>query len=551
MSKFFNYLSVALLGASVVVGFTACQDEDFDVSEATLKQKAYDNAFINQFGKPDPNQSWDFYAQAIDGLKNNAGTRASGNGWSVNPRDEQPAYITGDVVARYNTLLPEGQNNYTRGQSEYDLYSTGKFTISAIWYGGQYEINGGFETHLYICFYDNDNVYHEEKLFDSVSGGNYRNPGLSCDVELPVGRKFWFKMTTIRKSGWAGDVLDSEEHDYITVDSHIKNYDYSIFPEGDYPNGWVNPDPNGVGMPYGYHNYANKAKDYYHKYNGPSMLMYDEVATTYGDDKIERYMVIGFEDCWENLHWLDFDYNDLVLYIDGELPVPVAKRFMMEDLTTYDFDFNDVVVDLEYKRAVLRAVGGIQPVFIALNDPHGGESPMILSEELHEWMWKNQPNNPDHTETDEWWYVDAAHPKGQYYKPINVDAENGVTLVPVLLNQWAIPLTDTQLSNFPENPEDMQLRVLNNATWLPYVDVFNGGVTPKAGEAGPMIVYPVGAGNCPSIMATTVETRWMKEFQTITKSYPTFWKGNNPSSDQDYNNLWYNYNVNNAYVYNP
>ena len=99
MSKFYNYLNATLLGAIVLAGFAACQDEDFDVSEATLKAKAYDDAFIKQFGKPDPNQSWDFFTQSLESLeRGSAGTRASGAGWSTTPRTSQPIQDTSSRV---------------------------------------------------------------------------------------------------------------------------------------------------------------------------------------------------------------------------------------------------------------------------------------------------------------------------------------------------------------------------------------------------------------------------------------------------------------------
>ena len=536
MSKFYNYLNATLLGAIVLAGFAACQDEDFDVSEATLKAKAYDDAFIKQFGKPDPNQSWDFFTQSLESLeRGSAGTRASGAGWSTTPRTSQPNYITTDVVNQYKTLLPESKNNYTLGQTQYKLQSTGSgnFTISAIWYGGLFETNSSYSFHFYMHFLDNNNVEQRIELFNTHTG-SFGNPGLSTDVHLDAGIQFWFELEYRHNN--------EPVHRFFSIGTTIEKYDYSKYSYR------YNASE---GFPYSYTTFQYKNIDYYHIYNGPSQLLYSE--TQYGDNEIKRFMVIGFEDAWEDLNYLDFDYNDVVLYIDGDLPVPEAKRFFAEDLASYDWDFNDVVVDCEYKRNVLRAVGGTKPVYIQFKkytlgdlwfkvnknnyidstDPTSVTSNLGTDDvELHEWMYaqnKAAGNTPTKSLKDE----------NGNYRPINVGAKDGLTLEPVVLLQWKNPLSLEELQGVG-NHNDIKIFVGDNSSAaFNYVDINDEN----------NIIY--NKDKCPSVVMGTVSTRWMKEFQLITKGYPTFYLGNNPGDNQDLKDIWCNYNIDPRYTWDP
>lgn len=541
MSKFYHYLNATLVGAIVLAGFAACQDEDLDVSEATLKAKAYDNAFIKQFGQPDPNQSWDFFTQSLESLqRGSAGTRASGAGWSTTPRNRQPDYITTALVNNYSNLLPESKNNYTLGQTQYKLQSTGSgnFTISAIWYGGAFETTTSYTFHFYMHFLDNNNVEQRVELFSRQLGG-FGNPGLSTDIHLDAGIQFWFELEYRQNN--------NPVHRFYSIGTTIEQYNY---------NNYSYRYNAAEGFPYSYTTFRYKDIDYYHIYNGPSQLLYSE--TQYGDNEIKRFMVVGFEDAWEDLNYLDFDYNDVVLYIDGDLPIPEAKRFYAEDLASYDWDFNDVVVDCEYKRNVLRAVGGTLPIYVRFRHPTLGAhlsvnkynyidstDPTSLNAnmgggdvELHEWMYEQNiaaGNTPTKSLKDE---------QGRY-RPINVDAEDGLKLNPVVLLQWKTPLSLDELKKIGNSPQDVTIFVndMSNST--------TGMVNLDEDITGIHYTNPNGYNLCPAVVMGTVSTRWMKERVLITKGYPTFYEGNNPSSDQDLANIWCNYDVKPQYLFIP
>ena len=161
-------LPIAIIATSFLGlgSLTSCHDEDFDVSTQTLKERAFNEAFVKQFGKPDANQSWDFYTQAMEGLRS-ATTRATVDdfGLKVTTRTSQPAYVAeSGAHDYYSAKLPESQNNYNMGQSQYNLVATGdgKFTISAIEYAGAFEIQSGYNFHFFIRIADeNGNPVYE------------------------------------------------------------------------------------------------------------------------------------------------------------------------------------------------------------------------------------------------------------------------------------------------------------------------------------------------------------------------------------------------------
>ena len=512
----YAFFAMSFLGLGVL---TSCHDYDLGVSTQTLKDHASYDAFAKQFGKPDANQSWDFYAQAIESVMNGpaADTRADGSGqsWSVRMRNKQPDYITDAVVQQYVKLLPEVGNNYTLGQTDYTLVSTGsgEFTISCINYGGSIETYKSADFHFYLCFIDPDtNQKVKHTLFVGNDTHDFTNPKLSADVVLPAGTEFWF------------------EFDY-TGGNDNKRYSYSSKEP-------ITTDYSTVNWPRDSRVRTGEAHDYYHIYNGISQLLYSE--TQYGDDEIKRYMVIGFEDGWEYLQYLDFDYNDVVLYIDGDLPIPQAKRFFVEDLEEYDWDYNDIMFDLEYRRLVLRAVGGTLPVRLRFYDD--ASKKWVMTEELHDLMAKGQQPAKSAAER-----VDN---NKDWYKPINVGASNGVDgYLPAVIAQWTTPLTEEQLRVYGtrkiDEQNDIQLIVgdIEEGEDPESLDFVNKHTT---------IHYSAEANKCPSIVMGTVSTQWLKERMIITSAYPTFYDGRMPASgSQTIEDYWFSVNVISDNLYVP
>ena len=566
MSKFYNYLNATLLGAIVLAGITACHDEDFNVSESVLREKAFDEAFVKQFGKPDPNQSWDFYAQAMESLRaQKATTRATvaDYGLTVTPTT-QPAYVEeSGAHDYYSEKLPEYQNNYNMGQSQYNLISTGdgNFTVSAIEYAGAFELQSGYNFHFFIRIADEDgnpvyetnnvgtiyednygNIYYPytylntiryrlgtsnttygsvqagwtprrlgEKLFDGSNVSSGDNPGLAVKVHIKPGTKFYYELQYHQNN--------QVYHRFFS--NEVIPYNYETIPRGNHPNGYSDQY---VTFPFAYSQFTYKTRDYYNQYNGPSQLL--SANTVASNDEIHTYYVIGFEDGWEYLYYLDFDYNDIVIFMDGNLPIPESKRFMVEDLEEYDWDYNDVVFDVEYNRVVIRAVGGTQPVYLSFTDPRIPDTNFNV--ELHEFYCANQTRAGKTNQNPK-------DPATGMYKPINVDATNGLELDPVVFAQWVNPFDiDEMLVLGTQN--DITITVASEE------NPFSGKVevTPKS-----KIVY-TGAGSCPAIITSTITTKWMKEFKLITTAYPLFYDGvkpgTGPDGEQTIEDYWFHTN---------
>ena len=195
MKKFFSFAvtAMAILGLG---SLTSCHDEDFDVSSETLKERAFEHGFAEEFGQPSADQRWDFYAQMMKRLRSGevAATRANedshvyngitltedANGVAVVSNDERvvntssKTYTTywghgsqysGNPGIRYNTItynpnnvnskynsavvqpelnealireweiaLPESDNNTGKGTTGFTLKSpkSGLFTVSAV-----------------------------------------------------------------------------------------------------------------------------------------------------------------------------------------------------------------------------------------------------------------------------------------------------------------------------------------------------------------------------------------------------------------------------------
>ena len=524
-------LPIAII-ATAVLGLgslTSCQDEDLGVSTQTLKERAFDDAFAKQFGKPSPNQSWDFFTQTMQSLGkgNSSATRAytepsaSDNNWRVTHLNSQPSYITTELVNRWDDMLPEYQNNYTMGQTQYTLVSTGDgiFTISAIWYGGAFEIQtGNYTTHLNLCFrYENNPTVYEVELFEGKSMGAFGNPQLADEVYLKAGTEFWFALE-YRATG-NNQVL----HRFESTEKIPYNYQY--IQTGNHPNGTSYTDPvtgETVSYPYAYSTFQYKERDYHHVYNGCSQLLFSEKS--YSDNRIDNFMVIGFEDGWHYPTYLDFDYNDIVLYLDGDLPVPVAKRVLAEDLEQYDWDYNDVVFDIEYKRMVLRAVGGTKPVYLQFKD---NDNNTTTTEELHDMMAKQYRYvNPSNNQIV-YPYPDGAPkiPGTDWYMPINVGAPEGigVEMLPALIKQWETPLTDAEIMDMGTH-QDIVLLVGEGDEQEEFPGIAK---TDKNGQT--VIVYSAGE-KAPAMIMAPVETRWLKEEQRISWGYPWFYDGNPAAS---------------------
>ena len=202
MKKFFSF-AVSAMALLSLGSLTSCHDEDFDVSTAVLKEHAFEHAFINEFGKPSENQSWDFYSQKLQSIGQGAGmTRATQAVIEPDFSLEQPTDdFFKNIVEEIGYALEEQHDNSDVGQNGYDLVSTGDFKIYAVRYAGDIEV---YDSYAFEIGYIDDLNNVEVPLFTTgfregfvpTEGINnqikYGNPGWAAEVFIPEGRTFIF-----------------------------------------------------------------------------------------------------------------------------------------------------------------------------------------------------------------------------------------------------------------------------------------------------------------------------------------------------------------------
>lgn len=178
-------LPIAIIATSFLGlgSLTSCHDEDFGVSTAVIQDRAFEQGFIKEFGKPSSNQSWDFYAQKMESLRQNAGlTRATqDNLVEVDTTISQPTdeWFT-NLVDYWHNALEEQHDNHTVGQNSYTLTSTGDFKIYAVRYAGAIEVQSQYNLDFGIAYYGADNKRVPVPIFD----GKYKNKTYkdACDT---------------------------------------------------------------------------------------------------------------------------------------------------------------------------------------------------------------------------------------------------------------------------------------------------------------------------------------------------------------------------------
>ncbi len=371
------------------------------------------------------------------------------------------------------------------------------------------------------------------------------NPGWGKKINLPVGTQFYFYMEfTYVYNKWDNDRHGYEGDDWTPQRGHWVN-DESV---GWWT--WDNPEKN-VDQSYVsnetpiFHNYFGQ-DTVYNTFGGNATLLYTTERIT--ENHAEQLMMIGLEDAWgldgtngaEN--WMDLDYNDVVLVIDGELPLSDTKRFFMEDLSACDWDYNDVVLDVANNGITLRALGGTLPVWLYVKDKNGKET---YTEELHKLMQDLQPQAEKHDLT--LFYKRTVNGvEKTYYKPIDVGANPGLWFDAVQIMLWEISvdegvpttrLMEGELERFANpfvtNPiGDIKLLVgteygqslseaierlpLDNDPTIQKLDFENY-------EDYSHLVELSEAGGIPAIWTGTTNVRWMKELTKITLGYKNFY----------------------------
>ena len=581
-------LPIAIIATSLLGlgSLTSCHDEDFDVSTAVLQEHAFEQNFIKEFGKPSATQTWDFYSLQMEALrKKGAATRATqaisvevDKTISQPNLNENPAFK--QTIETYSYSLEEYKDNSLVGQNNYTLTSTGDFKIYAVRYAGGIEVNQSYDEVLKEYYYDLDFglAYYDDVNGKAEYGGrvlvpifgpgfkdgysgvdrnpnydnndSYGNPGWAAEVKIPAGQNFHFYLR-YNYPFPAGQMNNQGE-------SISKHYQEQIFYSNESPT-FIQRD----GTPQTFSDYG-----------GASVLLYSSERYDEATNMDEQIMMIGFEDAWGHGPyqgtsvgngtkdgWFDKDFNDVIVLIEGKLPLPTAKRFFCEDKNSFDWDYNDVVFDVSNTGIVLRAVGGTLPVWLRVTDRRGTQT---VYGELHTLMRSLQTDNKkDKPNTFE--LPDENGNMKTYYKPIDVAGWQthhdypGIWLDPVRIVQWTHLGTDVgnNFTRLDESQNELE-RFANpfvddpvggielivgsdiNQTWQQalleaeqpdYYSEDPTGNWTNAKELGSTakIVKLSSIGGIPAIWSGLVANNWMREEQKITWGYPGFYGANVPT----------------------
>jgi len=568
-----HYLSFAV-SAIAVLGLgslTSCHDEDFDVSTTVLQERAFEHSFVDEFGQPDADQSWDFYAQKMQALRQGGATTRATMAVPVGvdktisqPSTDEFKSLVKDVA--YS--LEEGIDNSRTGQNYYTLTSTGSFKIYAVRYAGAIEVEDKYHFDFGIAITADDNGTADitddeiEKTplfgtgFNTAAGykpgsDHYGNPGWAAEVNIEKGQQFNFYLTYTSIFGyWSNGYW----YDRGTKEQTFYSNGTPRFL--DYYNNWIV--------------YNNETNGYY---DGPSTLLYSSEyydATTQTDKQI---MIIGFEDCWGQGSYrtqfeLDKDMNDVVFIIEGNLPIPSSKRFFCEDKTSFDWDYNDVVFDVSNTGIVLRAVGGTLPVFLRVTNRLGQTE---TYGELHELMRSIQPQ-VGHRSKELTYQKDG----NTYYKPIDVAAfannkdYPGIWFDAVQIATWTrlgnagdnftrLDDDNNEVERFGTDPNfkgKAELIVLPKYQTSYNLDEISkyDALTTLSSDANDKVPYKIvtatSPGNIPSMWIAPVSVNWMKEMQKITLGYRYFYGGSGETDTEGNLIPWYEKNgLNSDYWY--
>lgn len=526
-------LPIAIIATSLLGCLSSCQDEDFDVGTAVLQERAFEHSFIKEFGKPSANQSWDFFSQQMEAIRNGAGATRATSAVTFSKRTiQQPKDNDFKALAdSWVYSLEEGINNSQTGQNHYMLTSTGTFKIYAVNYGGGIETQSSYGLDFGLIYIDPaDGSTHKENLFSSgfntaqgfgptyappgSSTNQFGNPGWGREVTLTVGTKFYFYL--------------SYTYTFSNNNHPTQTFYSNEIPQFIRRNGTVRSFEELGG---------------FHYYGASTLINTTEhIDETTGKD--EQIIMIGFEDAWGldgNSQdgvpdYDDYDFNDVVILIEGDLPVAENKRFFCEDKSKVDWDYNDVVFDVSNTGITLRAVGGTLPVWLRVTDKNNNIQDYG---ELHELMGDLQPQEIHQNEKLTFTQLDENGDLQTYYKPIDVGANPGLWLDPVQIAVWKISvdegvpstrLGEGELERFANPFADEPLGNVQLIVGSKYGQTIGQAIelatlSSDADDNRPKIVTFPTPGGIPAIWSATTNVRWMKELQKITNGYKNFYGG--------------------------
>lgn len=395
-------VSLSAFAAYAMVWLSSCQDEDFGHTFQEVREAVYLKSFEEKFGKIDPNQDFNLasrgqvtvtvdgpsevkvYAKAghvykivadysdvtgtqtlgfdvcegVTDLVVSDGSRAVKTtvGGSVSltgamTRGVVPSTyvsaggtvtIPANLANVWTEIIPElGSRNYTQGSNlnnvtcNFTLVSNGAFYIYPTYWSTRHSTTNSIGIYYVI-----DGIYYETTIFRCAEGYDYLTcTGQEGNTYTPGGEPSYdpTQIVSVTSTGICIDLpVGTVFGMYLDVDdAHVEKY----YSEAD-----LNSDPgvydidNGDGT----HSYVLNDK-------GACHACIFDVVDKGSDGTITDYQFLGFEDWTNKDDQSDFDMNDMVFMMSGNLPTVTDEEnigwiLAYEDLgNSLDWDYNDIV----------------------------------------------------------------------------------------------------------------------------------------------------------------------------------------------------------------
>lgn len=362
--KLIKSLVYALLSMTTLAILASCQDEDFGYTAEDVKKGAFGRNFENEYGKIDPDQSWDLTRSMVRTSKykpfsfGDTQTRSAIAGYeeagayqiATYPGDAATNDYTGwyevqdETLTWFNEKLTEGVNHTDEGEPFSLVAPANGFAIIPIFQG-----QAGMDWQLHVV----DKTAHKDYTIWSESQGMVRRENDNQE---------WSTIPTECHYNEEGLIKDqsSATFGFQIMSQPIQlniTQGHELFLYLKVVKGQWKSDGYGDG------NYAKTGTE---QRSDEGMMLALEcpipsnIGTTGKAGNLA--MIIGCEDAdgqtiyKENgdvdIPGSDWDMNDVCFLVVGYPNIPdrisyTQKRYMCEDLgNTYDFDFNDVVVDV-------------------------------------------------------------------------------------------------------------------------------------------------------------------------------------------------------------
>ena len=343
----------AILGmTSLAATLSSCQDEEFGYTAEDVKKGAFGRNFENEYGKIDPDQSWDLTRSMVRTSKykpfsfGDTQTRSAIVGYEEADASQIATYpgnaaasdfsgwydVQDETLTWFNQKLIEGKNHTDLGEPFSLVAPANGFAIIPIFQG-----EAGMDWQLHVV----DKTAQKDYTIWSESQGMVRRE--NNDQE-------WSTIPTACHYNEGGLIKDQSS---ATFGYKIKSQPIQLnIPPGDelflylkVVKGQWKSDGYGDG------DYAKTGTE--QRSDAGMMLALEcPIPSNIGqtDSKDNLAMIIGCEDADGSSS--DWDMNDVCFLVVGYPLIPdrisyTQKRYMCEDLgNTYDFDFNDIVVDV-------------------------------------------------------------------------------------------------------------------------------------------------------------------------------------------------------------